>query len=154
MEIVPFDKSYDRKGFACGVEPLDRYLKTQANREVRLGVSTCFLAVEGKSILGFYTLSAGSVVLTELPDDVAKKLPRYPQVPVARLGRLAVAEAAQGKGLGGELLWDALSRLKRQTDMGIWACVTDPKDEAAAKFYAHHGFAYCGSAMFIALGAL
>jgi len=59
-------------------------------------------------IAGFYTLAAAGVLLAQMPVRLAKRLPRYPAVPVARLGRLAVAGAWHGRKLGGALLWDAV----------------------------------------------
>jgi predicted GNAT family N-acyltransferase len=83
--------------------------------------------------------------LTELPDNVAKRLPRYPSVPVARLGRLAVDQAHRGRGLGGTLLWDAMLRAHR-SELAVFAVAVDAKDEQAEAFYRHHGFITFGSA--------
>ena len=82
--------------------------------------------------------------LTDLGDAMAKKLPRYPLVPVARLGRLAVSLAFQKKQLGAALLWDAGLRAM-QSGMGVFAMVVDAKDDGAAMFYKHHGFVGLGS---------
>ena len=70
---------------------------------------------------------------------IVRKLPRYPVVPAALLGRLAVARSHQGRGLGGVLLADALKRSAR-AELGVFAMVVDAKDEAARRFYEHHGF--------------
>lgn len=104
-------------------------------------MSACYVAVDAQSgaITGYYTLAAGSIPLTDLSEAIAKKLPRYPLVPVARLGRLAVGVAFQGQQLGAALLWDAGLRAM-QSGMGVFALVVDAKDETAAAFYKHHGF--------------
>ena len=68
-----------------------------------------------------------------------KKLPRYPVVPAALLGRLAVARTQQGIGLGGVLLADALKRSAR-AEMGVFAMVVDAESHGAQRFYEHHGF--------------
>lgn len=88
---------------------------------------------------GFYTLAAGSVPLSDLPPDLAKRLPRYPAVPVARIGRLAIDQAFQGQTLGGALLADAALRAARP-EVAVFALIVDAKDDAAAAFYRHHGF--------------
>ena len=90
-------------------------------------------------IAGYYTLAAASVPLTDLPSSAAKKLPRYPLVPAVRMGRLAVDRDFKGRGLGGALLADALSRASN-SDIAAYALLVDAKDEKAATFYRHHGF--------------
>ncbi len=92
-------------------------------------------------IAGFYTLSATSVKLGGLPEDVSKKLPRYPAVPATHLGRLAVSVNHQRKGLGERLLVDAVYRsLAASTSVGSVAVVVDAKDESNADFYGKYGF--------------
>jgi ribosomal protein S18 acetylase RimI-like enzyme len=90
-------------------------------------------------VAGYYTLAASSVLLADLPQALAKKLPRYPTVPVARMGRLAVTQSDQQIGLGSALLADALTRVF-QADVAAYAMVVDAKHEAAALFYEKHGF--------------
>jgi predicted GNAT family N-acyltransferase len=132
---------HDRAGFACGSEPLDRYLREQASQDIRRRTSACYVAIDEQSVAmaGYYTLAASSVPLTDLSAEMAKKLPRHPLVPVARLGRLAVGTAHLGQQLGAALLWDASQRAM-QSGMGVFAVVVDAKDENATAFYKHHGF--------------
>jgi predicted N-acetyltransferase YhbS len=70
---------------------------------------------------------------------LAKRLPRYPLVPLVRTGRLTVSVAFQKRQLGTALLWDA-GLHAMQSGMGVFALVVDAKDETAAAFYEHHGF--------------
>ena len=141
FRIEALAPEHDRAGFTCGSDALDRYLREQAPQDMRRLMSACYVAVDAQSgaIAGYYTLAAGSVPLTDLSEAMAKKLPRYPLVPVARLGRLAVGVAFQGQQLGAALLWDAGLRAM-QSGMGVFALVVDAKDETAAAFYKHHGF--------------
>ena len=88
---------------------------------------------------GNYTLAAGGVPLTDLPEALTKRLPRYPSVPVARVGRLAVDRAIHGQKLGGALLADAAVRATR-SKVAVFALVVDAKDDPAEAFYRHHGF--------------
>jgi GNAT superfamily N-acetyltransferase len=138
---------HDRTEFLCGVDALDRYLRQQAGQDVRRRVTSCFVArdVTTGRIAGYYTLAAGGIPLAEMPDSIAKRLPRYASVPVARLGRLAVALAYQGLKLGGALLWDAIDRAAR-SEVAVYAVVVDAKDEPAERFYRHHGFIAFASA--------
>lgn len=81
------------------------------------------------------------LTLTDLPDELARKLPRYPQLPVTLLGRLAVDQSTKGQGLGEHLLLDALRRSLAHADqIAAMAVVVDAKDEAAAAFHWHYGF--------------
>ena len=91
--------------------------------------------------MGYYTLSASPVSVSELPETLAKKLPRYPQLPVTLLGRLAVDQSLKGKGMGQFLLMDALRRsLDASAGIAAMAVVVDAKDEVAASFYRRFGF--------------
>ena len=133
--------SHAREGFTCGVEALDNYFTRQATQDVRRRVGACYVAVEvitGK-VAGCYTLAAGGVPLTDLPEAMSKRLPRYPSVPVARVGRLAVDRAFHRQKLGGALLADAAVRAAR-SEVAVFALVVDAKDDAAVAFYRHHGF--------------
>lgn len=139
--IAVLDGSHDRSNFDCGISALNTYLQRQSRQDIRRKVAVCFVAIHGDSgqLAGYYTLSAASVALSDLPNDVAKKLPRYPSIPCARLGRLAVSVDHRGKGLGGALLFDALKR-SIEADLAAFAMIVDAKDDAAAEFYRHHGF--------------
>jgi GNAT superfamily N-acetyltransferase len=139
--IEPLSSGHDRKDFTCGAEALDRYIRTQGTQDLRRRVATCFVAVEegSNAVAGFYTLAATSLVLTDLPEDQAKKLPRYPAIPAILLGRLAVSTAAKGQGLGAALLVDAITRAD-ESGIGAYALVVDAKDDAAKAYYEHFGF--------------
>lgn len=141
FRVEPLGPGHERRAFDCGAEALDQYLASQASQDVRRRVSACYVAVELSSgkLAGFYTLAAGSVPLNDLPPDLTKRLPRYPAVPVARIGRLAIDRAFQGQKLGGALLADAALRAAR-SEVAVFALIVDAKDETAAAFYRHHGF--------------
>ena len=138
--------SHARDDFACGVDALDAYFARQATQDVRRRASACYVAVETSTgrVAGYYTLAAGGVPVTDLSDALAKRLPRYPSVPVARVGRLAVDKAFHGQKLGGALLADAAIRALR-SEVAVFALVVDAKDDAAQAFYLHHGFERFGT---------
>jgi predicted GNAT family N-acyltransferase len=145
--IEPLAASHSRAGFRSGVEPLDRYFQNQATQDVRKRAASCYVAVEATAarIAGYYTLSAAQVSLKDLPDAMGKRLPRYPAVPVARLGRLAVDAEYRGQKLGAALLWDAAMRSVR-SELMVFALLVDAKDDQAEAFYRHHGFiAFAGA---------
>ncbi|MCU0756052.1 MAG: GNAT family N-acetyltransferase [Xanthomonadales bacterium] len=138
--LAPLDAAHDRSAFCSDSEPLNRYLREQVSQDIRRRVAACFVALADRQrIAGYYTLASASLLLTDLPASIAKKLPRYPTVPAVRMGRLAVDQAFKGQGLGGALLADALDRAAR-SEIAAFALMVDAKDAAAAAFYLHHGF--------------
>jgi GNAT superfamily N-acetyltransferase len=141
FRIEPLSGDHDRSGFVCTSEPLDRYFREQASQDIKRRIATCFVAVNvaNRDVAGYYTLTATSVALNALAPEIVKKLPRYPVVPAVLLGRLAVARAYQGRGLGGVLLADALKRTAG-AEVGVFAMVVDAKDAATQHFYEHYGF--------------
>jgi ribosomal protein S18 acetylase RimI-like enzyme len=145
FSITPLG-AQDRKGFSSGVEALDRYFHGQVGQDMRRRLTACYIATDIATgqIAGFYTLSAAEIVLLDVPEDLKRKLPRYPSVPVARLGRLAVDHRYRGQKLGGALLIDAASRAAR-SEIAVFALVVDAKDETAISFYQHYGFQTYGS---------
>ena len=92
-------------------------------------------------MLGYYTLSASVIRADDLPEELSRKLPRYPQLPVTLLGRLAVDTTLKGRRMGQFLLMDALWRsLDAAAQIAAMAVVVDAKDKAAEAFYADFGF--------------
>lgn len=140
FRVAPLDDAHDRSCFDSGSAPLNRYFLQQVTQDVRRRVTACFVALASdQRVAGYYTLASSSVLLTDLPAAVGKKLPRYPSVPAVRMGRLAVDQRFGGQGLGAALLADALNRAAR-SEIAAYALVVDAKSETAAAFYRHHGF--------------
>ncbi|OGQ51648.1 MAG: GNAT family N-acetyltransferase [Deltaproteobacteria bacterium RIFCSPLOWO2_02_56_12] len=142
--VEPLGKKHDRAAFSCGNEILDHYLKELAGQDARRRVAAPFIVVAKtapQTILGYYTLSSFGIDLAELPADVVRKLPTYPVVPAALLGRLAVDRRQQGQGLGEFLLIDALRRaFVQSSQIAAFAVVVDAIDEKAIGFYKHFDF--------------
>ncbi len=138
--VERLSKRHDRAAFSCGNEALDRYLKHQAGQDQRSHVATVFvLSLGDGTIVGYYTLSATALRLSELPEASVRKLPRYPLVPAALLGRLAVDKRFRGIGHGRFLLADALHRVIG-SDIASFTVVADAKDRDAFGFYEREGF--------------
>ena len=144
--IEALRSAHDRSGFSCGTPALDRYFREQVTQGVRRCATACYVAVETATakVAGYYTLVASGVPITEVPEDLARRLPRYPSVPVGRLGRLAVDWTYRGQRLGSALLWDAAARAAR-SELVAFALVVDAKDDAAEAFYRHYDFIAFGS---------
>ncbi len=140
--VEPLNGSHDRSSFHSGVPELDRYLHQQAGQDARRKAAAPFVMVDKTgSIIGYYTLSAYSIHLSELPDAVAKRLPRYPRLPATMLGRLAIASVHQGRKLGRFLLMEALYRSWKATvEVGSIGVIVEALDESALAFYRHHEF--------------
>ncbi len=141
---MPLGEMHDRAGFTCGVESLDRYLKTQAGQDVRRKANAVFVLVvetEPERVLGYYTLCAMAISHGEVPVAARKHVPRYPLVSCTLIGRLAVAKDQQGQRLGSILLADALQRaFESARTVGSSMVMVDALDEGAAGFYAANGF--------------
>ena len=141
--VMPLDKTHDCEPFDCGVEPLNRYLKQQARQDLEKRVAAPFVLVEPRSavVRGYYTLSASVIALNDLPESQKKKLPRYAQLPVTLIGRLARDKSINTKGVGEFLLMDALARsLEHASQIAAMAVVVDAKDDVAESFYLHFDF--------------
>ncbi len=140
FHVVPLETAHDRTLFNSGSDPLDAYFRQQVTQDIRRRVTACFVALTREQrITGYYTLASASLLLSDLPANIGKKLPRHPSVPAVRMGRLAVDQNFKGQGLGGALLADALDRAIR-SEIAAYALLVDAKDERAAAFYRHHGF--------------
>lgn len=146
LQITPLDDRHDRAAFECGIEPLDRYLKTQASQDVRKRVASCFVLTDADPApIAFYTLTATSIALNDLPTSLAKRLPRYPAVPATLMGRLAVDHRHRGRHLGELMIMDAFSRALR-SEIATYAFVVDAKDEKVRSFYTSYDFLQLGEA--------
>jgi len=122
---------------------LDQYLKTQASQDIKKNVAVTYVLTprDSELIMGYYTLSSIGIFPGELPEELVKRLPRYPVLPGVLLGRLARAKKFRGKDIGLYLLMDALKRsLAVANQIGIVAVIVDAKDEKAVAFYQDYGF--------------
>lgn len=143
LHITALDAEHQRKQFDCGETSLNNYLQQYARQNVKHRINKVFVATDGnspKTILGYYTLSAGSIRADDLPSTHKRRLPNYP-VPVALLGRLAVDNHCQGQGLGSILLADAIKRVEQASEvLAVYAIVVDALNPSASQFYHQFGF--------------
>ena len=112
FRVEPLRSGHDRGAFRCGEETLDRYFQTQATQDIRRHIANCFVAIETITglVAGFYTLSSAGIPVANFPPEEIKRLPRYPSLPAVLIGRLAVDQRFQGRGVGAMLLADAAYR--------------------------------------------
>jgi GNAT superfamily N-acetyltransferase len=141
-EESPLGKHHDRNAFDCGEDDLNIYLKRYARQNHESGGAKCFVATPRETparILGFYTLSPASFEFARAPSIVTRGLGRY-DVPVYRLGRLAVDRSVQSRGLGGSLLLRAAERcMTVAQEVGGVALLIDAKNDHAAQWYESYG---------------
>lgn len=143
FRFEPLGKRHNREAFSCGVEALDRYFREQAGQDRDRLVAAVWVLhdADDERVVGFYTLSMNRVALESVPDDLRRKLTRYPDQPVALLGRLAVDKQSRGQGFGEKLLMDALRRAHASTaQVAAVAVIVDAKDDTARAFYEGYGF--------------
>lgn len=134
-------RSHAIDDFDCGTAALNRFLQRFALANQSAGTSQTYVAENGDSVAGYYSLAVGRIEYGDAPERLAKGIARHP-VPVMLLARLSVDRDWQGKGLGSALLADALRRTLQAADIaGIRALVVHAKDEPAKAFYEHFDFA-------------
>ena len=139
---TPISKVHDRDAFDCGEPALNEFLRRHARQSHANGGAKTFVATplgeEGR-VLGFYSLSPASIDYPRTPVLAKKGLARY-DVPVFRLGRLAVDLTLQGQGLGGQLLMAAGRRcIRAAAEVGGVALLIDAKNDRVAGWYETYG---------------
>jgi GNAT superfamily N-acetyltransferase len=144
FDLELLSDNHDRKGFRCGSESLDRYLRETAKGHLTKGVSITRVMVERidskpRPILGYFTLTSTLAKAANWP-DAAKGLPAMP-LPIVLLGRLAVTEDWQGRGIA-RLLLAAAREIAAGSMRGVGGVglAVDPADEELVTFYAKYGF--------------
>ena len=135
----PLDGSHQLDDFRCAEPELEQWLKRRALRNQREGASRTFVVCEGRRVVGYYALAAGSVLHAQAPGAVRRNMPE--PIPVIVLGRLAVHGDWSDRGVGSGLLKDAVLRsLRLAEDLGVRALLCHAINESAKAFYLHHGF--------------
>ena len=137
-------KLHNRDAFSCSESSLDDYLKKRASQDVKKQAAIVHVMTtedDPATILGYYTLTASSISSDLIPEPIRKTLPRYNQVGITLMGRLAIDTSFQGQGIGSKLLMDALYRsLQVSREIASFALVVDALHEQAKNFYLHYGF--------------
>jgi len=125
--------------FACGNASLDDWLKRRARANQASGASRTYVVCEDGRVVGYYCLASGALALNEAPGGLKRNMPD--PIPMAILGRLAVDQAWQDRGLGVALLQDAVLRTRTASAiLGIRGILVHALSEPAKAFYEHHGF--------------
>lgn len=130
---IPLAGDHDVSQFDCGQPALNDWLQRRAlQNESRF--SRTYVVCNGAQVVAYFCISAGSVERGAAPGKVRRNAPDT--IPVSIIGRLAVSRAYAGKGLGADLLSDALHRIAAASQsIGIAAVIVHAKDDAARRFY-------------------
>jgi GNAT superfamily N-acetyltransferase len=127
--------------FDCGVLALNQWLINHAKENDRRDLSRTFLLIgDADRVVGFYSLTMGGVQVSTLPKRLGRGLPNF-DIGMVLLGRLAIARDSQGRGLGRDLMIDALLRAWAAGQNAAARFISvDPIDYSARGFYAAFGF--------------
>lgn len=140
LAVEKLKRDHDIEAFDCGKEPLNRFLIRYALQNQQMGASQTYLALNGSTVAGYYTLVFGQVAFTDAPERLRKGVAQHP-VPLMVLARLAVATDAVGRGIDAGLLKDAMLRTLQAADIaGLRALAVHAKDDEARSFYEHFDF--------------
>ncbi len=140
--IQRLEARHARAAFDCGKPALNEWLRRYAGQCDRRDLARTYVAVRpgASDVLGYYAISNHQVSYESLPEEQAKGLPAI-ELPAVLLGRLAVDRSVQGRGLGRELLLDALRRAEYLArHIGIRVVEVEAIDEDACRFYVKYGF--------------
>jgi predicted GNAT family N-acyltransferase len=142
IAIEPLSKQHGRAAFSCGQPDLDDWFRRRASQDEKRNIARVFVVVDDKRrVVGFYSLSSFTLAIEDLPDEIARKLPRYDAIPAALIGRLAHDQQVRGERIGELLLADAVRRIvDAGRSLAVFAIVVDAKDEHAVAFYEGFGF--------------
>lgn len=140
---APLTAEHRIEGFDCGKPKLTDWLKAHAlDNEGRSSRTYVVVANTGPhvgDVVGYYTLATGGVTRSEMPPKMRHNLPN--PVPVMMLGRLAVDERHQKKGIGPAMLREAMQRtLEISRSAGVRALMVHAIDDEALTFYLKYGF--------------
>ncbi len=130
---VPLTAEHDVSAFDCGEPALNDWLRHRAlKNESRF--SRTYVVCEGMRVVAYFCISAGAVERAAAPGKVRRNAPDT--IPISVIGRLAVGRDHAGKGLGADILADALRRIAiASQSIGIGAVLVHAKNEAAKRFY-------------------
>ncbi|ECE0486482.1 GNAT family N-acetyltransferase [Salmonella enterica subsp. enterica] len=137
----PLSGSHQLAEFISGETVLDEWLKQKGLKNQALGAARTFVVCkkDTKQVAGFYSLATGSVNHIIATGNLRRNMPD--PVPVIILARLAVDMSFRGKGLGADLLHDAVLRCYRVAEnIGVRAIMVHAVTEEAKAFYINHGF--------------
>lgn len=135
----PLGDSHDLNTLTSGVDVLDDWLRRRARANQVSGASRTFVVAREGRVVGYYALASGAIAVAESVGRFRRNMPD--PIPVAVLGRLAVDQGQQGRGLGRALFRDCALRVAHAADtIGIRGIIVHAISEQAKAFYLALGF--------------
>ena len=141
MKIEVLQAHHQKKSFNCGQDDLNKFIKQYASQHLKSGTSKTYVAIDDdtQQVRGFYCLSSTSIGFDGVDVVLTQRLPRYP-LPCVVIGRFAVDQTAQGRGIGKVLLAHALKQVSKVAQIiGVNFIVIHAKDQKAMEFYQRFG---------------
>jgi GNAT superfamily N-acetyltransferase len=130
---------HDLTQFSCGEPSLDYWLRNRALQNEKTGASRTYVVCAEGCVVGYYALAAGAVAHTEATSRAKRNMPD--PVPVILIGRFAIDSRFQGRGVGADLLRDAVLRTLQAAEIaGIRAILVSAISPNAKRFYERYGF--------------
>ena len=130
---------HDLSAFASGEPALDDWLRRRARANQISSASRTYVLAQADRVVGYYSLAAGAIAVTEAPGRVRRNM--LDPIPMAVLGRLAIDQAWQGRGLGRTMLRDAVLRTCQAAEiLGVRGLLVHALSPAAKRFYEGYGF--------------
>jgi predicted N-acetyltransferase YhbS len=136
---VALAAGHDVSGFSCGVPELDTWLKLRALENPRTGVSRTFVICGERRVIGYYSLASAEIQRSIATPKLRRNMPD--KISAALIGRLAVDVQFHGKGLGTDLVYDAIRHIASAAEhVGVRAILIHAISDEAAIFYEKVGF--------------
>lgn len=140
-QVEKLASTHRLRAFKSGKHPLDLFLKRHAFKNQEPDSSQTYVVQRNGSVVGYYSLTVGSVDQKDCPPGVTSEMPPDYPIPVILLARLAVDHTEQGRGLGSALLKDAFYRIASAAQIvGARAVLVHAIDTEAKTFYEHFNF--------------
>ena len=129
-----------RDGFGSGQPDIDEFFQRYAGqKQFRHHIGVTYVILAGDVIVAYATVSAGHIRPSELPPELATRLPSY-HAPLLRLARLGVDARYQGQRLGTELIHTVTDiALEMRARVGCVGILVDSKPETVT-FYEKRDF--------------
>lgn len=143
MKLTRFDlfkpSAAERAAFDCGNDELSAWLHKYASQAMANRDAVVYLLHEDRTIVGYFTLSAGSMSRKRATPRVALRAPD--PVPMILLGRLGIHVNHKRRGFGRELVRQALLRaVEAAKSIGARGLMLHAADDEAKNFYHKLGF--------------
>jgi GNAT superfamily N-acetyltransferase len=140
LRLERLGPGHDLSDFDSGNDELDGWLRRHALTAQQVDSARTFVIIRDNRVVGYFSLTMGSVLRADAPAKLVRGLPGYP-VGTVLLARLAVHRREQGKGTGALQLSEALRKAVAAGEAAAARLVVvDAIDDDAVRFYERFGF--------------